>query len=268
MFTRSFRPLIAVAGLCLVAAGAIAQHDEHQATPQQAEAAEKVIPYLADTCPISGGKLGSMGDPIVLEYDGREVRFCCKGCIKKFEKAGDEGWAKLDAIMIKAQLPYYPLSTCFVSGESLTEDGEDIAINRIHEGRLVRLCCKSCARDFTKDPDEMLERLDAAVALQQRESYPLNTCLISGGELGSMGEPFEMVVGNRLVWLCCGSCEKKVLADPMTYLATLDAAWKKQGFPEALTELPHTEGAKHKEMESHDDDRGDHDDHDDDDHGG
>lgn len=37
------------------------------------------------TCPISGEKLGSMGEPVVMSYEGKEVKLCCKSCIKKFE---------------------------------------------------------------------------------------------------------------------------------------------------------------------------------------
>ncbi len=44
-------------------------------TPEQAWTG----PYTLDTCPVSGEKLGSMGDPSVKMYDGREVRFCGGG---------------------------------------------------------------------------------------------------------------------------------------------------------------------------------------------
>lgn len=262
------RPLVVAAGLCLGAAPALAQHADHQpaARPGVAQP-EEVIPYLADTCPISGEKLGGMGAPVVREYDGREVRFCCKMCVPKFEADKESGWKKLDAVMIEAQLPYYPVSTCVVSGEPLTEDGEDIAINTIYKGRLVRFCCKSCVKDFKKDPEAVLERLDAAAAEQQRAHYPLKTCPVSGEELGGMGEPYELVVGNRLVRLCCSGCEEDLLADPMKYLEPLDAAWKEQGLPEPLAEAPHAEHAPghREEMESH---REGHDESGDDDHGG
>ncbi len=32
------------------------------------------------TCPVSGQLLGSMGEPIKLEVEGREVWICCAGC--------------------------------------------------------------------------------------------------------------------------------------------------------------------------------------------
>jgi YHS domain-containing protein len=51
-----------------------------------AEAKKKLKPYTLKTCIISGDKLGEMGDPYVYEYEGREIKFCCKGCVKDFKK--------------------------------------------------------------------------------------------------------------------------------------------------------------------------------------
>lgn len=39
----------------------------------------------ADTCPVSGQKLGSMGAPIVVQHEGREIRLCCAGCVRAFK---------------------------------------------------------------------------------------------------------------------------------------------------------------------------------------
>jgi len=35
-----------------------------------------------------------------------------------------------------------------------------------------------------------------------------------------------LVVGNRLVQLCCGGCKAKVLKDPLAAFALIDAAKK------------------------------------------
>lgn len=187
----------------------------------------KSQPYTLSTCPVSGEPLGSMGDPIVKEIDGREVRFCCKMCVGRFEKNKDDYFKKIDEQMIADQLPYYPLTTCAISGEPLSEDGEDIAINLIHANRLVRLCCKSCVKEFNKDPGAYIAKIDKAAADAQRADYPLDKCMI-GGKLGSMGEPSEIVLAGRLVRFCCAMCEPKVIADPVKYLAQLDEAWAKQ----------------------------------------
>jgi len=47
---------------------------------------EKLKPYPLKTCVVSGEKLGEMGDPFVYAYEGREIKFCCKGCLKDFKK--------------------------------------------------------------------------------------------------------------------------------------------------------------------------------------
>jgi YHS domain-containing protein len=47
---------------------------------------EKLKPYTLKTCVVSGDKLGEMGAPFVYAYEGREIKFCCKGCLKDFKK--------------------------------------------------------------------------------------------------------------------------------------------------------------------------------------
>jgi len=50
------------------------------------EAAKKVKPYKIETCLVSDEKLGEMGEPYVLIRKGQEVKLCCKGCLKDFNK--------------------------------------------------------------------------------------------------------------------------------------------------------------------------------------
>ncbi|MCB1210190.1 MAG: hypothetical protein KDK97_12725 [Verrucomicrobiales bacterium] len=42
-------------------------------------------PYPLETCVVSGEKLGSMGKPVVVMHEGKEIRLCCKSCIKEFK---------------------------------------------------------------------------------------------------------------------------------------------------------------------------------------
>jgi YHS domain-containing protein len=46
----------------------------------------KPKPYPLKTCAVSGEKLGEMGAPYVFTYQGRELKLCCKGCLKDFNK--------------------------------------------------------------------------------------------------------------------------------------------------------------------------------------
>ncbi len=43
-------------------------------------------PYPLDVCLVSGEKLGEMGTPIELIYEGQQLKFCCKDCVPKFKK--------------------------------------------------------------------------------------------------------------------------------------------------------------------------------------
>jgi YHS domain-containing protein len=53
--------------------------------------------YPLTTCVVSGEKLDDMGKPVVINYKGTEVRFCCNSCIKKFNADPEKYLAKLKA---------------------------------------------------------------------------------------------------------------------------------------------------------------------------
>ena len=131
--------------------------------------------------------------------------------------------ASADAKVIALQLPTYPLTSCPISKEAL--DGKmGKPVDLVHEGRLVRLCCKSCIKEFKKDPAVALKAIDEAVIKAQASTYPMKTCPVSGEELSGMGTPFDMVHGTRLVRLCCKDCIKGFQKDPAKAMAQVDAA--------------------------------------------
>jgi YHS domain-containing protein len=54
--------------------------------PTKTVADAKAKPDLLTTCPVSGEKLGEMGKPFTFTYKNQEVKLCCKGCKKDFDK--------------------------------------------------------------------------------------------------------------------------------------------------------------------------------------
>ena len=58
--------------------------------------------YPLKTCVVSGEKLGSMGRPHVIKHEGTEVQFCCKNCVKDFNKDSKKYLTKL-ADQVKKQ---------------------------------------------------------------------------------------------------------------------------------------------------------------------
>ena len=62
----------------------------------RAEEKSTAKPYPLTTCVVSGEKLDSMGKPFVYDHEGREVRFCCKNCVKDFKKEPAKYLKQLD----------------------------------------------------------------------------------------------------------------------------------------------------------------------------
>lgn len=185
--------------------------------------------YPLDTCPITGQKLGSMGDPAIEMVEGREVRFCCPPCLPRFEQNLERQMSRLDARIIEMQLPYYAMETCPVSGSRLGSMGEPD--NYVYQNRLVRFCCAACRDGFNEDPAKHIAALDKAAADDQRAAYPLDRCVVRGNRLGSMGDPAEVILAGRLVRLCCPPCEGELRKNPAEYIAKLDEAWRDAGRP-------------------------------------
>lgn len=153
MLRRFFMAAVVMSGLFLVAGMVSAGDVEKASEAPQAE-------YPVDFCVVSGEKLGSMGDPVKYDHDGREVQFCCKMCIKKFESDSDTYIEKLDAAIIEAQKENYPLETCVVSDEKLGSMGDPV--NLVYDNQLVQLCCKMCKKDFEKDPAKYMSMVAEA----------------------------------------------------------------------------------------------------------
>ena len=53
----------------------------------------------------------------------------------------------------------YPLKTCLVTDEEINEKGDMKPHTFVHEGQEIRLCCKSCLKDFNKEPAKYLKKL-------------------------------------------------------------------------------------------------------------
>src|ERR1051326_8882873 len=67
------------------------------------DAKTKAKPYTLKTCIISGDKLGEMGKPYVFEYKGREIKLCCKNCLKDFNESTAKFVKKIEEAEAKAK---------------------------------------------------------------------------------------------------------------------------------------------------------------------
>ncbi|MCL4789487.1 MAG: hypothetical protein KJ070_22305 [Verrucomicrobia bacterium] len=62
----------------------------------------------------------------------------------------------------------YPLKTCIVSGEEINDKGEMKPHAFVVEGQEVKLCCKSCLKDFNKDKAGYLKKIEAEAKKQKK----------------------------------------------------------------------------------------------------
>lgn len=235
---RSFRVtavscLALVGGACALAialgAGSPPPAGGERRHGQPADHAEHAVPtvlaYYLPTCAINTEEEMNPGRAVVMEHEGREVRFCCEGCVGTFEEDPAAALAKIDQMMIEDQLPLYPLTDCLVmEGHEMGDD----AVNMIYKNRLVRFCCEGCIADFEEDPEKYLQRLDQAAAFQQGVEYPLAECAVAGHALADGEHPMQVVVGGRIIRLCCPDCMQELLRNPAEYVAMIDKAWADQ----------------------------------------
>jgi hypothetical protein len=67
-------------------------------------AKSKAKPYPLKKCLVSDEKFGGdMGDPYVFTHEGREIKLCCKACLKDFKKDSAKYIKKLEEAEKKAK---------------------------------------------------------------------------------------------------------------------------------------------------------------------
>ena len=97
LFWRAVPPVVGLLALGLMFVGVTGcgndqsnhdpgHQDDHPSSPAKGAVIPDPKPYPLDYCLISNQKLGSMGEPKRIVYEGQEIKFCCGGCEKKFRK--------------------------------------------------------------------------------------------------------------------------------------------------------------------------------------
>jgi YHS domain-containing protein len=93
---KAIKPLVAAVLLFSFCAAPVAGFaaDKQTAKPK---------PYPLKTCVVTDEKLGGMGDAYVFVYEGREIKLCCKGCLKDFKKEPAKYVKKIEEAEAKAK---------------------------------------------------------------------------------------------------------------------------------------------------------------------
>ncbi len=77
---------VVLAGSAGCKKGVPTAEEKPEGAAASSSAASEVEPYPLDTCIVADEKLGSMGEPYVFVHQGQELKLCCKGCLKDFNK--------------------------------------------------------------------------------------------------------------------------------------------------------------------------------------
>ncbi|MFO7908136.1 MAG: hypothetical protein ACQESR_04810 [Planctomycetota bacterium] len=176
---------------------------EQAALPDQARMAAQ------DICPVTGNQLGTHGTPVKVKIDHETVFLCCKDCTSGQIKP--KHWATIQAKFAKARAQ----GICPVTGNQLGTHGTPVKVNIGRE--TIFLCCKGCTSGEIKP--EHWTTIHANFVNAQA------TCPVMGNELPDNAK--WTIVDGRIIYVCCPPCIQKIEDDPGTYLAKLDALYRK-----------------------------------------
>lgn len=95
----------------------------------------------------------------------------------------------------------------------------------IIKGKPVFVCCKACKEDAVKGGEKTVKAVvKLRDATKELAKLPMNErmaieaqkyCAIANTNLlGAMGKPFKLEIKGKSVYLCCGGCSTKAIADP------------------------------------------------------
>lgn len=176
-------------------------------------------PFYVTWCATCAKPRYRTGQSILFMHGDRELRFCCKECVETFDSDPAAAITALDRRLIEDQLPHYPLTSSIVSDKPLGEHPVEVIWNN----RLFRLADEAERATLMNDPMRFQRLLDDEVIKAQDPIYGPSKCPVQG-EFFDESEIRRIVIGNRMIKLCCGNCVRVVRANPGQYLVMVDSS--------------------------------------------
>lgn len=174
-------------------------------------------------CPISGKPAK---DDVFLEVNGKDVTFCCNGCVEVYKKkigledkgpgkcpiSGEKASKEHSVIEKTAERVYFCCGGCAEKhsekrGFARKADGpktcpisggpakDEAGTSRVVNGDTVYFCCANCPKKFEKQ-------------LGVVDKGP-GKCPVSGEAASE--DTSEIVVTSKVVYFCCGGCKEKYI---------------------------------------------------------
>ena len=134
----------------------VASHTGH-ADERRLPASTNAIPKSRDQlriavqgiCPVSGNRLGSMGETVKVKAGGVDLFLCCEGC--RQGKVDSEHWTTIHSNIANAQ------GICPVMEKKLPANPASTIVN----GQVVFVCCPPCTKKIEAEPAKFLAKVDS-----------------------------------------------------------------------------------------------------------
>jgi YHS domain-containing protein len=224
----------------LIAALAAVSHAQN-AKPT-AKPAPKAVKFLGKgdgihTCPVTGEEIASKD--VHGDFYGREVYFCCGGCLAKAQKSPQAYIKKSEEAQLAAvrNAPKSKghghaaehaehtaqadskflgkgdgIETCPVTGEPANKNLKGEAL-----GRDFYVCCEGCLETVKKNPTAYLKPLPAASKETAflGKGDGIETCPVTGEPVD---KSLKAEVDSQTFYVCCAGCIDTVKSNPAAYL--------------------------------------------------
>lgn len=208
-------------------------------------------------CPVSGKPLGSMGQPVAVDINGKTVFACCSGCVDAIQANPHKYASGRPPVLVSTataedQALIARQINCPVMDEPLGSMGTPV--KALVGDKPVFLCCKGCIKKLEAEPAKyvsMVHREANQAAVSSPGSTSFNpqsvpaageqvrpgvfkvtpaekpfiaaqkTCPVMDEPLDSMGGPYRVHADGKAIYICCPGCAKKIADAPGKYLEIL-----------------------------------------------
>jgi len=140
--------IAAIAVLASTSQLVVGQGQQPANRAQEQQRRDQLRIAVQDICPVSGEKLGSMGESIKVQVGKETVFLCCKGCMS--EKIDPQHWATIHSNVARAQ------RICPVMKKGLPKNPKWTFV----DGQIVYICCPGCDKKIVANPQKFLRDVD------------------------------------------------------------------------------------------------------------
>lgn len=149
---------------------AFAEHHEHADHGTEGHKHMEEMKEAGNTiCPVDGEKIGSMGEAVKIEHEGKIYNLCCAACEMKFKEDPDKYAGIVNKELKKgtsdAKDEAQPdnsqdmAKVCPVCGPEEGMSGKD-DISYEYEGKTYYFCSQDCLTAFKENPEKFSKHMD------------------------------------------------------------------------------------------------------------